>query len=144
MDYLTKKRFSIAFRRWLLGKSPSKRLTAILQTDRQTYTAFFEQFFNDKINWGNYGSTWHIDHIVPTPLFNDNEVILCWSRENLQPLITKNNQIKGSSITKELAELNLRLKYNPSNPVLPILIDKLNSFSARQSLDDSFYQTLKF
>jgi hypothetical protein len=50
-----------------------------------------EKQFDDKMNWENYGSYWHIDHIKPKSLFKyvypeDEDFKKCWSLENLQPL----------------------------------------------------------
>jgi len=50
-----------------------------------------ENQFNDKMNWNDYGSYWHVDHIKPRSLFKytspeDLEFKECWSLENLQPL----------------------------------------------------------
>jgi hypothetical protein len=60
-----------------------------------------EKLFNDKMNWGNYGSYWAIDHRKPVTLFkyetvDDVGFKECWSLINLQPLeklenIRKNN-----------------------------------------------------
>ena len=53
------------------------------------------------MNWKNYGSYWHIDHIKPKTLFNysspeDKEFIKCWSLSNLQPLEKITNIKKGN------------------------------------------------
>lgn len=47
--------------------------------------------FNEKMSWQNYGSYWHIDHIVPKSKFEikefgDPEFLECWSLSNLRPL----------------------------------------------------------
>jgi len=50
------------------------------------------QFWKDEnINWDNYGSYWHVDHIRPKTSFNykiaeDPEFKECWKLSNLQPL----------------------------------------------------------
>ena len=50
-----------------------------------------ERQFDENMNWENYGSYWHIDHIKPKSLFKYNspdelEFKKCWALENLQPL----------------------------------------------------------
>jgi len=52
------------------------------------------------MNWNNYGSYWHVDHIKPVALFNfnapdDKEFKECWSLENLRPLEKIENIKKG-------------------------------------------------
>lgn len=59
-------------------------------------------FYTDKnINWNNYGSYWHIDHIKPISLFNfikpeNKEFKKCWALNNLQPLEASKNIGKGN------------------------------------------------
>lgn len=60
-----------------------------------------ENKFDNKMNWENYGSYWHIDHIYPISKFNIispncNDFQKCWALENLQPLEAKQN-IKKSN-----------------------------------------------
>lgn len=50
-----------------------------------------EKQFDEKMNWSNYGSYWHIDHIKPRSLFKykhpeEKEFQECWSLRNLRPL----------------------------------------------------------
>lgn len=67
--------------------------------DGRSYKRFVSYSINDLINhleskftkgmtWENYGE-WHIDHIVPVSNFDftdENNITICWSLENLQPL----------------------------------------------------------
>jgi hypothetical protein len=55
-----------------------------------------EKQFDTEMNWDNYGSYWHIDHIIPKSWFNyssndDDEFKECWKLENLQPLKASDN-----------------------------------------------------
>lgn len=65
-----------------------------------------EKQFAPQMNWDNYGSYWHLDHIVPISVFNfDNynhiDFKRCWALQNLQPLekienMKKHNKINSS------------------------------------------------
>lgn len=62
-----------------------------------------EKQFNEKMNWGNYGSYWHLDHIIPKSWYiytkpEDIGFKMCWGLENLQPLKAKDNWSKGNLI----------------------------------------------
>jgi hypothetical protein len=49
------------------------------------------------MNWDNYGSHWHIDHIIPFvawDLTKEEDNIYCWNYRNLQPLECNLNQSK--------------------------------------------------
>lgn len=60
-----------------------------------------ENNFKPEMNWDNYGSYWHIDHIKPKSWFvfssiDDEQFKQCWALENLQPLEAKINLSKGN------------------------------------------------
>ena len=53
--------------------------------------AHLEALFDSQTNWENYGSYWHLDHIIPQSSFNydsmeSEEFRKCWALNNLQPL----------------------------------------------------------
>jgi len=65
-----------------------------------------ENQFDDKMNWENYGSYWHIDHIYPhSKLPYDSlkhpNFRMAWALSNLRPLEAKENQSKGAKILTE-------------------------------------------
>ncbi len=60
-----------------------------------------EKQFTSTMNWDNYGSYWHVDHIRPKSWFkfsspNEEEFKKCWSLKNLQPLERFKNYIKNN------------------------------------------------
>ena len=69
-----------------------------------------EKQFTPEMSWGNYGSYWEIDHIIPKNLFNyssheDKDFKICWSLNNLRPLTVFENRSRpknGSDISNEL------------------------------------------
>lgn len=67
-----------------------------------------EKQFTSKMNWGNYGSYWHIDHKIPVSFSsNSTEVIELFQLENLQPLEAKENLRKNNKIIANLFNLNM-------------------------------------
>lgn len=59
----------------------------------------------DGMTWDNYGSYWHIDHIIPVTAFNYNtekdiDFQRCWSLKNLQPLEAKANLSKNNRLER--------------------------------------------
>lgn len=62
-----------------------------------------EKQFTSEMSWGNYGSYWHIDHIIPIAAFNfekpeDIDFKRCWSLDNLQPLEASKNMSKRDKV----------------------------------------------
>lgn len=64
-----------------------------------------ERQFDSNMTWENYGSYWHIDHIIPIAAFNfetpeDIDFKRCWALKNLQPLEKIENMRKGAKIDR--------------------------------------------
>jgi hypothetical protein len=62
-----------------------------------------ENQFDSYMNWDNYGSYWHIDHIIPLASLKyndekDENFKLIWSLGNLQPLFGPENLSKKNKI----------------------------------------------
>lgn len=137
MTYNTRKSFELQFRRWLIKDLPSKSLVNYLTIkDRNIYRLYFERLFIGNMNWDNYSKVWHIDHVVPLHLFNDNEIDLAWSRENLKPSFIKDNKFKGGSLYEALYEINIRLEANKDNQILQSLHNKVvNEIVVKDKID---------
>jgi hypothetical protein len=72
--------------------------------------AHLESQFTLWMNWGNYGTEWHVDHKKPKSLFKyesykDDEFKRCWSLQNLQPLEATFNLQKNNKLLKQYAHL---------------------------------------
>lgn len=71
-----------------------------------------ESQLSNGMTWDNYGTHWHVDHIIPCASFNHNDpkqVAQCWHWTNLRPLLAKDNLEKSDAIT--LPQLNLMLNF---------------------------------
>lgn len=61
-----------------------------------------ESLFQPGMSWENYGSEWHIDHVIPKSWFrleteagiDEYELKACWALANLQPLRADENLTK--------------------------------------------------
>lgn len=68
---------------------------------RNDLKVHLESKFTTEMTWENYGSYWHIDHIIPKSWFEyssfeDDNFKKCWSLSNLQPLPAKENLSKSN------------------------------------------------
>lgn len=89
--------------RILKGKDKLFKSGDIILFSKESLIDHIESLFKEGMSWDNYGS-WHIDHIKPISSFNlkDREdMIACWSLNNLQPLWAIENLKKGSFWTQE-------------------------------------------
>lgn len=63
--------------------------------------------FDSHMNWDNYGSYWHVDHIIPQSFLpytsmEDENFKKCWSLDNLQPLEAIANIKKSNRLIYEV------------------------------------------
>lgn len=85
----------------LVGKSKSVRTLELLGCTLSELVIHLENQFDQFMSWDNYGSYWHIDHILPCASFNlldESQQRICFNYKNLQPLEAKENIRKGAKI----------------------------------------------
>ena len=66
--------------------------------------------FKRGMTWANYGTHWHVDHVIPCASFDhtdSNQVAQCWHWTNLEPLEAKANISKSDAITRPQMQLLL-------------------------------------
>ena len=72
--------------------------------------AHLQSQFKRGMTWDNYGTHWHVDHILPVASFDHTDprqVAQCWHWTNLRPLEAKKNLAKGCRITEPQMQLLL-------------------------------------
>lgn len=79
----------------------------LLSCDKKFLIKWFEyQLCLDEelgMNWENYGSLWHIDHVKPCASFDlldEKQQIICFHWTNIAPVLKPYNLSKGSKIIK--------------------------------------------
>jgi hypothetical protein len=100
-----------------IKKSLASRLRAVLHKETSTMSyigcpiqylrEWFESVFTSEMNWENYGTYWHIDHVIPVHLFDlkdETEKKVCWNWTNLAPLERSTNCSKKCTIDKSQVE----------------------------------------
>lgn len=91
----------------LQGSSKSASTVAMLGCTIDEFKNYLEKQFYSDICWDNYGSVWHIDHIIPCASFDltkkENQY-KCFHYSNMRPLLAQENLSKGSKIIPELIQ----------------------------------------
>lgn len=85
----------------LNGILKSEKTINLLGCTINQFRIHLEKQFTEQMNWQNYGSYWHIDHIKPCASYNLKEEIQqkeCFNYKNLRPLEAKENLKKGKKI----------------------------------------------
>jgi hypothetical protein len=74
------------------------------------FAAHLESQFKRGMTWENYGTHWHVDHILPCSSFDHTDpaqVKQCWHWTNLRPLEAPKNLAKGAKIKEPQLSLLL-------------------------------------
>lgn len=90
-------------------KSCKLYLNNIIDNYFQKLKEHLEALFDLYMTWENYGSYWHLDHIVassklPYSSMEDDNFKICWSLSNLQPLRSDLNIKKGNKDWEEFKQ----------------------------------------
>jgi 5-methylcytosine-specific restriction endonuclease McrA len=92
-----------AIRDALSGRKRGHKWCLLVGYTLQDLIVHLESNFDRFMTWNNYGSYWHVDHIIPRSFFKyknteDSEFKKCWALSNLQPLEAKENIRKSNKI----------------------------------------------
>jgi hypothetical protein len=93
----------------LLKGKKTKRTIEYIGCTIDELKLHIEKQFTQEMSWENYGSYWHIDHIIPCAawdLIKEEDNKYCWNFRNLQPLESSENQSK-----KDKYEINDKEEY---------------------------------
>lgn len=77
-----------------------RRFESLLGYAVETLKQHIERQFSRGMSWGNHGTVWELDHIIPLTLFkfssaDDPEFRAAWALTNLRPLAKIENRSKG-------------------------------------------------
>lgn len=107
------------------------RISYAIQKDKHTIEYLdcsCREYFNwimshdDKYNYENHGTIWHIDHVIPVSKFNlsdEREQMIAFNWRNTMPLLVHDNLSKNNKIIKSQVEqhLNYLIRYHEENNI---------------------------
>lgn len=85
------------------NKANPKSTMAIVGCSIPDLVEHLESKFKRGMTWDNYGTNWHVDHVLPVSSFDHDvpsQVKQCWHWTNLEPLGSFDNMSKGAKITR--------------------------------------------
>lgn len=88
----------------------SSRVSLLTGCSSNHLKSHIQSLFVKGMTWENYGTHWHLDHIIPCAAFdheNPNQLRQCWHWTNLQPLEASKNLTKSDKITRPQMSLCL-------------------------------------
>ncbi len=115
-----KRKWQIAYRRYVLEGSPSEAYAPYFGIDRITLRKWFELQFKGDLSWESFATKWQFDHIVPVAYFNfknEDDLYLCWNFTNIRIAsisLNKNsgNRIDVLSVKNYFSDLNEQTEYS--------------------------------
>jgi len=111
--------FSKGINRALKQKKNGRSWESLVPYTAKELIIHIEKQFTKKMTWNNYGSYWHVDHIIPVAAFHfekpeDLDFQRCWALKNLRPMEAKANQRKSAKLKKPFQPaLNLPIGIYP-------------------------------
>lgn len=93
-----------------LVKSKESKTKDLIGCSPAQLRMHLESGFKKGMTWDNYGTHWHVDHVLPCASFDHSDprqVAQCWHWTNLAPLEATKNLEKSDSITKPQMQLML-------------------------------------
>ncbi|WP_026764541.1 hypothetical protein [Sediminibacterium salmoneum] len=82
-----KRKWQVAFRRFVLEGSPSEQYAPYFGLHRKALREWFESQFVNNQSWENFGSAWQFEHVIPVSFFDtslEDELKLCWNYLNIR------------------------------------------------------------
>ena len=73
-------------------KNKTESSLEILGCNIEYYYSYLERLFDDKMTWGNHGTYWEIDHIMPINTFSLDEYKKAFNYKNTRPLPMSENR----------------------------------------------------
>jgi len=92
------------------AKTEKMSVSSLIGCNSIDFRRHIEKQFTKCMTWDNYGSHWHIDHILPCASFDHSDkrqIAQCWHFTNLRPLKAIDNIMKSDTITHPQMQLLL-------------------------------------
>jgi hypothetical protein len=88
----------------VLKSSKKESTSKLIGCSSEELKRWIETNFNENISWDNYGTEWHLDHVIPIAFFDlikEDERYICFNWSNIRPLEKKANISKSDNIVKD-------------------------------------------
>lgn len=93
-----------------IARGKTQRTKDLIGCSSSEFRKYLQSQFKRGMSWDNYGTYWHVDHILPCASFDhtdERQIAQCWHWTNLRPLKSSDNLIKGCKITEPQMQLTL-------------------------------------
>ncbi len=131
LKFREKRKWQIAFRRYVLDGNPAVRYAPYFGLDMKSIRQWFEMQFTNGQTWMNFASAWQFDHIIPVTYFdfsNEQELRLCWNFTNIRVEPILQNKDQGSRTDVLMAKRYFEVLYAKTGyKICKLLLEKINN-----------------
>lgn len=120
IGYKLRKNLRTSIHKTLKRAKKIDSITRNLGCSTEFLIQYLESKFQPHMTWENYGSEWHIDHIIPLSAFDLQNIIhfrAAGNYKNLQPLWKEQNKSKFNKYNKEDLDNYLKLFEDNNNEI---------------------------
>lgn len=110
-----KRKWQLAYRRYVLEKQPSEAYAYYFGLDNETLRGWFDCQFSEGLHWDNFGKAWQFDHIIPASCFDysvEEDLLLCWNYINMRVEVIEPGTNRGPGMNMLGARTYFQELYN--------------------------------
>lgn len=134
LKFREKRKWQLAFRRYVLEKKISSDYAFYFGLGIDEFRQWIEIQFSEGLNWGNFGTAWQFDHIIPVTYFDfsdEQDLKLCWNFINIQVEKLEPEKTGSSRINLIAVKPYFESLYNKTSYIFCIkMIEKINKIAA--------------
>lgn len=110
LNYKISRSITCGIRRYIKtgGGTKSCKTKDLLGCEKSFFLEYISKMFTKHMSWSNYGTIWHLDHIIPRSSFDltdEYQQKQCFHYSNYQPLLAVDNMIKSDKLVKPQMKL---------------------------------------
>jgi hypothetical protein len=101
LKFREKRKWQIAFRRYVLEKTPCTFYAPYFGLDIENLRKWFEVQFEKGVAWDDFGKKWQFDHIIPVTYFDfsdEADLKMCWNFTNIRVELFPRNKDRGNRL----------------------------------------------
>ena len=145
LKFREKRKWQISLRRYVIEKQPCVFYAPYFGLDINNMRQWFDYQFKDGATWGNFGSVWQFDHIIPVTFFDfskEDELKICWNFTNIRVEHFQRNKDRGNRLDVLAAKNFFNELYSKTN-YLPCrkLLEKIDEIEFSEFISTDAQQS---
>jgi hypothetical protein len=145
LKFREKRKWQIALRRYVIGKSLSISYAPFFGLDIENFRKWIEMQFEIGTDWNDFGKKWQFDHIIPVTYFNfsdESDLKLCWNFTNIRVEQFQRNKDRGNRLDVLAAKNYFKELYETTSyPICQQLLSRIDQIELSEIVSTTPQQT---